>query len=109
MYVSLFAISPTPPTSTLSPYTTLFRSRRTACNDDVFVKHRLRASYDLVVRNSDPAYRSAGTNDAHGRLNGLLRPDAFEKDRKSTRLNSSHVSSSYAVSCSTKQNASRAG
>src|SRR5207249_12188808 len=31
------------------------------------------------------------------------RPDLFDQDRKSTRLNSSHVSSSYAVFCLKKK------
>src|SRR2546430_4201530 len=63
-----------PPRSTLFPYTTLFRSQ---------LEHALAA--DRV----------------HGLLlgRGLLRP----RDRKSTRLNSSHSQISYAVFCLKKK------
>src|SRR5690348_17440699 len=83
-----------PPRSTLFPYTTLFRSALNA------------AAWS--------AYNSAG----HAG-NGLRRPSAFTvdgqghlvvtaqnidgQDRKSTRLNSSHPSISYAVFCLKKK------
>src|SRR5215475_15485161 len=63
-----------PPRSTLFPYTTLFRSRRVG---------RTRAQ----VRRSTLA-RSCGSD---------------RRDRKSTRLNSSHVKISYAVFCLKKK------
>src|SRR5438874_7954024 len=66
-----------PPRSTLFPYTTLFRS-----------------SWRTQVR----ARRGSG-NRAHA--SGAL------EDRKSTRLNSSHVEISYAVFCLKKKNKSR--
>src|SRR5688572_32145886 len=68
-----------PPRSALFPYTTLFRSRQT-----------VRAVGEHAVRD-----RAAQANDVleHRRL----RPDA--RDRKSTRLNSSHSQTSYAVFC----------
>src|SRR5436309_16093059 len=66
-----------PPRSTLFPYTTLFRSR-----------HPLGA----------PDRRRAGTAPG-GRGEGLAPPS----DRKSTRLNSSHVKISYAVFCLKKK------
>src|SRR6266513_5570817 len=69
-----------PPRSTLFPYTTLFRSPRA---DPGAAHHRARR--DLL---------------RHGRD---LRNQARE-DRKSTRLNSCHVSSSYAVFCLKKKN-----
>src|SRR5471030_1534658 len=63
-----------PPRSTLFPYTTLFRSRSAA---------RRRPQ-----RGEDPPRR------------GCRRPDrAAARDRKSTRLNSSHLGISYAVFC----------
>src|SRR5438067_3506378 len=70
-----------PPTSTLFPYTTLFRSRH---QFQIRVGERP-AENQLPVR----AFRS----------------DALEgdRDRKSTRLNSSHVSISYAVFCLKKK------
>src|SRR5207249_11088454 len=65
-----------PPRSTLFPYTTLFRSP--ACR---------RASPSALLR----------AGGVHGGSNGARR------DRKSTRLNSSHVSISYAVFCLKKK------
>src|SRR5438477_5938552 len=78
-----------PPTSTLFPYTTLFRSRGrreaggtersgTAGTRNVRTKERQRS----------PALRTAGRH---------------RTDRKSTRLNSSHMSISYAVFCLKKK------
>src|SRR5689334_23986811 len=72
-----------PPRSTLFPYTTLFRSdlRREA--------HRAAAPYrDPVAR------RPPRAHDPSGRA---------RVDRKSTRLNSSHSSISYAVFCLKKK------
>src|SRR6266496_6648469 len=62
-----------PPRSTLFPYTTLFRSRRT--------------------RTDRPA-----------RCRRTPRYCRSRRDRKSTRLNSSHVETSYAVFCLKKKN-----
>src|SRR5690625_5793473 len=45
----------------------------------------------------------AGPKTQHGILNGLR-----QRDRKSTRLNSSHVASSYAVFCLKKKNMRKA-
>src|SRR5438876_8093581 len=67
-----------PPKSTLFPYTTLFRPRR-----------RCR-------RPSEPHRRRAR------RLPGAVRRSG-SRDRKSTRLNSSHPSISYAVFCLKKK------
>src|SRR5713101_9215654 len=70
-----------PPRSTLFPYTTLFRSA--------------------------PAARPPGNRRmAHASRAGRARPRA---DRKSTRLNSSHMSRSYAVFCLKKKNPRRGG
>src|SRR5437868_10708976 len=64
---------PPPPRSTLFPYTTLFRSRRCARRHD------------------------------ESRGGRVLVHDRAIQDRKSTRLNSSHVSISYAVFCLKKK------
>src|SRR5215469_3785336 len=64
-----------PPRSTLFPYTTLFRSRRDPRTGE----------------RADPAHRAHIAPAARG---GTAR-----RDRKSTRLNSSHVEISYAVFC----------
>src|SRR5690349_23247920 len=74
-----------PPRSTLFPYTTLFRSlRRTARPDHPDLAHRRRA-------------RGATLRAGRGRERAL------GPDRKSTRLNSSHVEISYAVFCLKKK------
>src|SRR5215510_15580560 len=66
-----------PPRSTLFPYTTLFRSLA-----PLPVRRACRARHRICLR-------SAGYRDA--------------RDRKSTRLNSSHVAISYAVFCLKKK------
>src|SRR5258707_8703012 len=83
-----------PPRSTLFPYTTLFRSRRTCCRQVMFTpEHRAH----LSPRGAFPAHASAGRQMPAVRGSGL--------DRKSTRLNSSHANISYAVFCLKKNNA----
>src|SRR5689334_24763139 len=78
-----------PPRSTLFPYTTLFRSQ---------INGEGTSGMDL--------------NDVVGKLKGprgtsvkikVVRPGVDEPDRKSTRLNSSHSSISYAVFCLKKK------
>src|SRR2546430_13607683 len=88
-----------PPRSTLFPYTTLFRS---VGAEDV---HRLLAEPERlpVGRRADrPGAREVGRV-ALDRLIHPVRPlridEAIERDRKSTRLNSSHSQISYAVFC----------
>src|SRR3989442_5017446 len=71
-----------PPRSTLFPYTTLFRSLDQDHEDDVAGL----SGFDGVVQH----------------LN--TREAARDEDRKSTRLNSSHVRISYAVFCLKKNN-----
>src|SRR5699024_11599410 len=86
--------SPPPPIPLLFPYTTLFRSELTAAGLDSDIWQC------PVVLLAD--VRSVGVQD-EGRSYGypvVLRPVS---DRKSTRLNSSHVSISYAVFCLKKQ------
>src|SRR5690348_18213559 len=81
-----------PPTSTLFPYTTLFRS-------DLTYFHGLgyREIADIV---GCPA-ETVKTRVFHARQR--LRK-SMPGDRKSTRLNSSHPSISYAVFCLKKKN-----
>src|SRR5437879_11237757 len=78
---------PRPPTSTLFPYTTLFRS-------DGDPESQL-----LVSRVHD--HHGIAGRDAGGRVDDRG-PDRSE-DRKSTRLNSSHRCISYAVFCLKKK------
>src|SRR5688500_19813712 len=87
-------MSTRPPSSTLFPYTTLFRSGRPDATDDE-VEHAAVAAH------------------AHGFIAGL--PEGYRTlvgergftlsggDRKSTRLNSSHLVTSYAVFCLKKK------
>src|SRR5207253_11086525 len=105
--VCSLTIPPRPPTSTPFPYTTLFRSVEQAAA--------------AVARTTAWAARSLG---AHRRadeqaLFGIVQGGTFLDlreesvaglvpldfpDRKSTRLNSSHVAISYAVFCLKKKN-----
>src|SRR5947209_9439207 len=66
-----------PPRSTLFPYTTLFRSLR--------------------------AYAAPPWSSAISRTRASPTPRPRAKDRKSTRLNSSHANISYAVFCLKKK------
>src|SRR5256885_8303306 len=80
-----------PPRSTLFPYTTLFRS---AGGDACAYPRARRVSSDPT----DPG--GGGSGNRAGDLGGADRPD-----RKSTRLNSSHLVISYAVFCLKKKKA----
>src|SRR5256884_5627191 len=80
-----------PPRSTLFPYTTLFRSHSQSRKSDNRCSPPVRISKSTSVE--PPRYTSAST-----RLN-----DSGERDRKSTRLNSSHGYISYAVFCLKKK------
>src|SRR2546426_3821917 len=88
-----------PPRSTLFPYTTLFRSR-----------------LDPAARSRDGRARAADLARADGAVVGLEARAAVDRpqggrgprrhpvgDRKSTRLNSSHLVISYAVFCLKKK------
>src|SRR5256885_8167887 len=80
-----------PPRSTLFPYTTLFRSLRRA----VPLVLASGASVRCVAALGPPARRSPHRP-------GSSPPTP--RDRKSTRLNSSHLVISYAVFCLKKKN-----
>src|SRR5690606_41425565 len=96
------------PYSTLFPYTTLFRSDVALIflGDGDFgpVAQKLIRFRELepgmaVVKygRGISAYASAGTPPTPAFRDGLYRSATFTVDRKSTRLNSSHVKISYAV------------
>src|SRR5690242_20832795 len=84
-----------PPRSTLFPYTTLFRSRRRLRADG---QHRVRKLVVALI--TDEPGRIRRQQPAH-----TLRRHSpvIIRDRKSTRLNSSHMSISYAVFCLKKK------
>src|SRR5438094_1807840 len=98
-----------PPNATLFPYTTLFRSK--------FIRQRRRAGYDLLEQSQNVPLQSLyfgalGRNGLRHRVHSP--PHKWSKlsehgagghsDRKSTRLNSSHRTISYAVFCLEKKN-----
>src|SRR3712207_7736983 len=86
-----------PPRSTLFPYTTLFRSRGSVPRRDALLGRRRlggrRVCAARRLRLEDPQ-----------RDDGVPVPQP--RDRKSTRLNSSHANISYAVFCLKKKTAS---
>src|SRR3712207_7798011 len=91
-----------PPRSTLFPYTTLFRSLavRRVGHDP-----RLRAGErDCAVAEVVDRHRAERVRDplAHGDEHVHL-ARVRKRDRKSTRLNSSHANISYAVFCLKKK------
>src|SRR5256885_6819757 len=93
-----------PPRSTLFPYTTLFRSRllvvvEPCCSEVIiFLRLKIFSPFSRMYRSSSMERRTnlrpqppAGVSSVDGR------------DRKSTRLNSSHLVISYAVFCLKKK------
>src|SRR3712207_7184783 len=79
-----------PPRSTLFPYTTLFRAENGIDQD------RIEINYDVQQLRTGDIYISYDPPDLIVRV-------VYEKDRKSTRLNSSHANISYAVFCLKKK------
>src|SRR5699024_12638613 len=87
-----------PPTPTLFPYTTLFRSRPIAGRNahssaDIW-------SQSAASSGQDPNRRGSVYERTSFHPSEIA---TFQPDRKSTRLNSSHVSISYAVFCLKKK------
>src|SRR5690242_21532103 len=89
-----------PPRSTLFPYTTLFRSGQ---RDDHHVEARIAHPARHHRYRLGPAEHGRADDGKRQRQDhGPDRIDVTE-DRKSTRLNSSHMSISYAVFCLKKK------
>src|SRR5207249_10007425 len=98
-----------PPKSPLFPYTTLFRSlgfannvRTAASARTVAARARASRAYGLSERNFSitcaSVHSCAHVKTGQKRAKSAAHADAHVRiDRKSTRLNSSHVSISYAV------------
>src|SRR5436309_6768682 len=80
-----FLIIRRPPTSTLFPYTTLFRSLGA------------KGAFVTLEEISQGLRLTAPAHEA------ILQIEGYPRDRKSTRLNSSHVKISYAVFCLKKK------
>src|SRR3712207_8657125 len=90
-----------PPRSTLFPYTTLFRSIFLASDEGV-TPEQLTANIEPVLPAS--AQVRTGDQQASADSSGISEGVDFIRDRKSTRLNSSHANISYAVFCLKKKN-----
>src|SRR3712207_8366370 len=92
-----------PPRSTLFPYTTLFRSLA------ALRELAAQINNDAVADGQDNPMYEAHLVEANGRSDdsdidvGFLVKTSRVRDRKSTRLNSSHANISYAVFCLTKK------
>src|SRR5256885_10472331 len=84
LYLFFFLMIRRPPRSTLFPYTTLFRSKALPIDANLFDPAKAREPLDPAPspRMDDPR---------------------VVEDRKSTRLNSSHLVISYAVFCLKKK------
>src|SRR5699024_11917123 len=103
-YLVFYCFVPSHPTSTLFPYTTLFRS--TLDSSGTTIKSMQSKSLSGKVSSDGTSFADydfasdveiLDTDDEGGYA-----------DRKSTRLNSSHVSISYAVFCLKKKKEQRA-
>src|SRR5437667_6183383 len=97
---------PPPPRSTLFPYTTLFRSHAVTARARPITTTPRRVMKAIGARN--PFWTRARTRrmvrgNGQGGAASLARRTA-RGDRKSTRLNSSHITISYAVFCLKKKN-----
>src|SRR3712207_7214017 len=91
-FIFFFLMIRRPPRSTLFPYTTLFRSR--AENEE---SRSVRGQADRATAHR---VRQGCGPPAPPRAHGARGP---LRDRKSTRLNSSHANISYAVFCLKKK------
>src|SRR5439155_18003506 len=98
-YSLFFTPTPRPPCSTLFPYTTLFRSM---LGPLLLIAHESltrrwlappQQPYDAIEEHEVPVIIAG-----FGRFGQIV-----ARDRKSTRLNSSHVAISYAVFCLKKK------
>src|SRR5439155_16685193 len=101
LFISLttffFLIIRRPPSSTLFPYTTLFRSPLLGAGAHLHRQHR--KGDTAPGGGAEPDRRQV----RHPPAPGLQAQDPPAEDRKSTRLNSSHVAISYAVFCLKKK------
>src|SRR2546429_4405619 len=97
LFFFFFLMIRRPPRSTLFPYTTLFRSHDVA-DDGGHARAGPVAGVDRPVERGHPVLRALPQD---GRRPGPVR------DRKSTRLNSSHGYISYAVFCLKKKKTKR--
>src|SRR3712207_8467633 len=91
LLVLFFLMIRRPPRSTLFPYTTLFRSSTFRANDENFRSAAHRPAGSAALGPAGPPNRRGGS------------PETPVRDRKSTRLNSSHPNISHADLCLKKK------
>src|SRR5205814_9879209 len=96
-----------PPRFTLFPYTTLFRSE--PFEDGLFEwAVEFLGGERLVLATDSPHWDSSQPGQVTGPISAITKISRENKkkvlDRKSTRLNSSHLGISYAVFCLKKKN-----
>src|SRR5256885_8663919 len=89
-----------PPRSTLFPYTTLFRSFEWIKRTPI----ELTTDFNAFNNKNTVSVSGLYLKNNQKKLEKLLKPMIIGKDRKSTRLNSSHLVISYAVFCLKKKN-----
>src|SRR5690606_41894751 len=102
-----FPLLPRPPHSTLFPYTTLFRSAdkalqleaEQACSADAVQELQKFHNDCDHVRQLLAEMRQLRQNSDQQQQQQQQQSSSEQPDRKSTRLNSSHVKISYAVFC----------
>src|SRR5690606_41722402 len=105
-YVTTLCLStppPPPPRSTLFPYTTLFRStqhQHTRCQHQREHCGKCQATSNRTGKLRPPLSRRCTNSETWLQQVNI---NAQHQDRKSTRLNSSHVKISYAVFCLKKK------
>src|SRR5688500_19819313 len=91
---------PRPPSSTLFPYTTLFRSADVC----VLVVDAKDGMHTQDIRIAETAWdKGTGLIVAVNKWDLIEEKESNTADRKSTRLNSSHLVISYAVFCLKKK------
>src|SRR5690606_39961130 len=99
----LYSTPQRPSNFPLFPYTTLFRSRNSHKDAGLNGRPKRRPELTKVALSTPEPYRhETGALRPHGVTH--RRPALRKADRKSTRLNSSHVKISYAVFCLKKKN-----
>src|SRR3712207_7714952 len=88
-FLFFFLMIRRPPRSTLFPYTTLFRSEARSRPSTLQVTSSRREAFSRLISLGVGATTTSATSSS--------------RDRKSTRLNSSHANISYAVFCLKKK------
>src|SRR5690242_21407142 len=92
-----------PPTPTLFPYTTLFRSYLRAAPTCTPTSLAQMGPPEATAADGQAARGDEAPSEPGGERRSLASDAAVILDRKSTRLNSSHMSISYAVFCLKKK------